>query len=296
MTLVMMRVSDSPVAAVARRAWARFEPIHDVVYFSAHTKPTTEALGLRGFWMGYFAMRLAPLGMLGPVAAAAVCYGFHPRRIARALPDAWNYVDAHAALRAREHIADRSLQELIPDGLGTDHLVEAAELAWRAARAIDLPGRALGAANVALEPSTIPRIALWQATTVLREHRGDTHNAVLLANGIAAAEAHLIKAGAGEADGETLRTGRGFAQDEWDDARARLRARGVLDANDRLTPDARELHLHVERVTDEQSSAPWHRLGATDSERLISLLDPIALAIRDRGLLPATNPVGLTSV
>src|SRR6476469_3478172 len=109
MTLVMVSAADPDVLGVTRRAWSRFEPIHDVVYFSPYTKPTTAALGLRGFWMGYFAMRVAPLGMLGPAAATAVCYGFHLRRVARALPDAWSYVDADGALRVRDEIADRSL-------------------------------------------------------------------------------------------------------------------------------------------------------------------------------------------
>ncbi len=264
------------------------------MYFSRHVRPTTEALGLRGFWMGYFAMRLAPLGTCGPHTATAVCYGFHPRRVARALPDAWSHVDAETALRAREQIADHALQELIAADLPIDHVREAALLAGRAAQAIDLPGRPLGAANAGIAPSSAPRIALWQATTVLREHRGDTHNAVLVANGVTPAAAHLIKAGSGEADGETLRTGRGFETAEWDAAKAELRTRGVLDGHDRLTSAGRELHARIERATDEQSCAPWRRLGVADSERLIALLDPIADAIRAGGLLPATNPVGLT--
>lgn len=294
MTHVMMSTATEDRAATARRAWTRFEPIHDVVYFSAHAKTTTVALGLRGFWMGYFAMRLAPLGMLGPAAATAVCYGFHQRRVARALPDAWAHVDASAALRARHEIADRALQELIPHDVDADHVAEAAALAWRAVRALDLPGRPLGAANAAVAPAPIPRVALWQATTALREHRGDTHNAVLLANGVAPAEAHLIKAAAGEADGETLRSGRGFEPDEWTAARARLYECGVLDAGGRLSSAGLELHARIEQATDAQSSAPWRQLGPVDSERLIALLDPIARAIRDSGLLPATNPVGLT--
>jgi hypothetical protein len=294
MTIVMMISAEPDIPALARRAWARFEPVHDVVYFSPHVRRVTEALGLRGFWMGYFAMRLAPLGMCHPHAAIAVCYGFHPRRVRRALPDAWAHVDAAGALRAREQIADRALGKLIPADLHPDHLREAAELAWRAAQAIDLPGRPLGAANAGIAPSPEPRVALWQATTVLREHRGDTHNAVLLANGVGAAAAHLIKSAAGEADGETLRSGRGFELPEWDEAKREIRARGVLDEDDRLTSRGRELHGRIERATDEQSSAPWRHLGATESERLITLLDPIAEAIHDSGILPATNPVGLT--
>jgi hypothetical protein len=39
----------------ARRLWAALEPLHDVVYFADGVRPAGIALGLRGFWMTYFA-------------------------------------------------------------------------------------------------------------------------------------------------------------------------------------------------------------------------------------------------
>ncbi|GAB2486836.1 helix-turn-helix domain-containing protein [Jatrophihabitans fulvus] len=45
---------------VARRMWALFEPLHDVVYFSPESPAAAKDLGLKGFWMGYFAFRAAP--------------------------------------------------------------------------------------------------------------------------------------------------------------------------------------------------------------------------------------------
>lgn len=56
----------------ARRLWRLYEPIHDVVYFSAECRSAADELGLRGFWMGYFAFRAAPLGPVPPSVTAAM--------------------------------------------------------------------------------------------------------------------------------------------------------------------------------------------------------------------------------
>ena len=55
--------------ARARALWWALEPYHAVVYFAPDAKSTYEAIGLKGFWMGYFASRAAPLG---PVPAEVV--------------------------------------------------------------------------------------------------------------------------------------------------------------------------------------------------------------------------------
>ncbi|WP_428839468.1 helix-turn-helix domain-containing protein, partial [Amycolatopsis pretoriensis] len=62
----------------ARRLWAAVEPLHAVVYFAPETAAAAKEAGLRGYWMGYFAGRLAPLGPVGPVPATAVLFGFAP--------------------------------------------------------------------------------------------------------------------------------------------------------------------------------------------------------------------------
>ena len=56
----------------SRRLWAALEPLHDVVYFADGVRGAGIALGLRGFWMTYFAFRAAPLGPVPapPVASA----------------------------------------------------------------------------------------------------------------------------------------------------------------------------------------------------------------------------------
>jgi hypothetical protein len=274
---------------LARRLWHRFEVIHDIVYFDPRVAAAARELGLRGYWMGYFAFRAAPLGPVGPAVVTSVFYGFHRSRVARALPDAWTYATPEAAIAAREAAVDVALADLPGEGVA-----EAAELAWRAAQAADTAGRPLAAANQVLPRSGSDRVALWQATAVLREHRGDGHNAVLVARGIGPAEAHLLKGGSGESDADVLRSGRGFPDEEWDRAVAGMRDRGLLDGDGGLTAAGRAEHEAIEVATDRAARQPWEALGEPDAARLLDLLHPLAAATVRTGLVPQPNPVGLT--
>ncbi|PRC49526.1 hypothetical protein C6A85_74270, partial [Mycobacterium sp. ITM-2017-0098] len=47
---------------LARRLHDRIEPVHAVTYFAPEARAALDGLGFRGFWMGYFAARSAPLG------------------------------------------------------------------------------------------------------------------------------------------------------------------------------------------------------------------------------------------
>ncbi len=61
-----------------RQRWASFEPLHAVVYFAPEIPEADRALGLKGFWMSYFAGRAAPLGPVGPEVVTATFFNFAP--------------------------------------------------------------------------------------------------------------------------------------------------------------------------------------------------------------------------
>ncbi len=279
-----------------RRMWTLLEPIHVVTYFTPEARATADALGMRGFWMGYAAQRAAPLGAVNAAVATAAFFGFHPDRIGRALPDAWALTTPAAALAARLAGADAALRRLWGDALVmAPETAEAAELAWRAAAGADCAGRVLAAANQALPRPDQPHLALWQAATTLREHRGDGHVAVLVARGIPPVPAHLIKAAAGEADAEVLRTGRRFDEAAWAEGAATLRVDGLLTADGQLTAAGRRLHAEIEDATDAAAATPWRVLGAAATTRLAGLLKPLSGAVLESGTLPQPNPVGLVA-
>ncbi|MFF4586366.1 hypothetical protein [Streptomyces sp. NPDC001388] len=281
---------------VARTMWERFEPVHDLVYFAPEVRRAADGLGLRGYWMGYFALRAAPLGPAPASVVTSCFYVFHPDRVARALPDAWTYADPADVLAARAQAVDAAMTGLHgPEAVASDEMAEAADLAWEAARAADTAGRVLAAANQALARPAQPHVRLWQALTTLREHRGDGHVAVLVGRGVGPVEAMALKCATGESDDEFQRQTRKWDPAHWEAARAGLRARGWLDEDGRLTKEGAAAHQEIEADTDAAAAAPWTALGADGTARLAHLLEPLARTVLDSGIIPDANPVGLTS-
>lgn len=281
--------------APARRGWELLEPLHDVVYFAPGLRDFTDAAGLRGFFMAYFAMRAAPLGTVNAATVTATFFGFHPNRVQRAIPEAWRRLTPSAALDLRLGWVDRALRRLLGDDVvASDEMREAADLAWIAAQACDIAGRPLAAGNRALPRPDGAHLALWQAATTLREHRGDGHIAVLVGRDISPAQAHVLKAAAGEADGDVLRDGRGFPTDEWDDAAEQLRAAGWLDKSGALTNTGWATHHDIERHTDAAAARPWTTLGSKRAVRLMEVLQPLSRTIERAGIIPQPSPTGLS--
>jgi hypothetical protein len=274
--------------------WQLLETLHAVAYFDAEARSAAEPLGVEGFWGGYVVMRAAPLGPVGPDLVRAVFYGFHRDRIAATLPDAWQVADPATVLAARSAGVDVALRRILGDGAADDKVVQAAaDLAWEAAQAADCAGRPLGAANQALPRPDEPHLALWQAATTLREHRGDGHIAALTVRRIHPVTAMLIKVGAGESEAEPLRLGRKWATFEWSAGEMHARESGLIDDDGRLTATGRALHEAIETDTDSAAAGPWDHLGADATAELETLLLPLAGRVVDAGLLPEPNPIGL---
>src|SRR5690348_5456570 len=116
-----------------RDMWLRFEPYHDVTYFTPESRAATDALGCRGGWMGYFGMRAAPLGAASAQQVTSAFYNFHPSRVHRALPDAWAIATPEAFLATRLIGVDRALNRLLGPEVVGPAVAEAAELAVAAA-------------------------------------------------------------------------------------------------------------------------------------------------------------------
>ena len=127
-------MSGERSATVARDVWRRLEPIHSVVYFAPEAAGAFTDAGYRGFWMGYFAGRAAPLGPVGPEVVEALFYNFAGERVGRALPDAWSIAGPGAALAARRAGAGAALRRVLAPFLDGPELAEAADLAAAAAR------------------------------------------------------------------------------------------------------------------------------------------------------------------
>jgi hypothetical protein len=283
--------------AQARRLWHLLEPLHAVLYYAPEVFEEVGALGYstEDRWPGYFPMRAAPLGAVGGRVVASAFYSFQPGMVARHIDDAWRTAGPEAVLAARLRGIDRAYRTLFGDRAGSPEMVEAAALARRAAEAADPAGRPLAAANAALNWPTEPHLQLWQAATILREHRGDGHLAALLTAGLDPAEALVSFAATGAASVERFAS-RGWTPQEWTAARERLTARGLVDADGRATEAGRELRRRVEQDTDRLALGPWQALGPEDTERLAVLLGDYWVTVIGSGLLPSESTLGIGKV
>ncbi|HET7072672.1 MAG TPA: hypothetical protein VFI55_01130 [Mycobacterium sp.] len=275
---------------LARRFFDRFEPVHAVTYFAPEARAALEQLGYRGFWMGYFAARSAPLGIVPREVVTAIFYNFAPERVAKALPAAWQIAGPDAALRARRDSAVAALRRY---GIGGENVDVAAELAGKAARQAPLDGRPLFAANVALPWPDDPLAALWHAATLLREQRGDAHVAVLAAAGISGRESNVLHAAAGWISRDYIARTRDYDDAAWRHHEQRLAERGLLNDDGSLTATGRELKDGIESATDTLALSALDALSDDEVETLFQSLTPITRAVVAGGDIPAVTPMGL---
>jgi Helix-turn-helix family len=275
---------------LARTMWKLFEPIHLVTYFDQRCLDRFVAAGVRGFWRGYFAGRAAPLGPVNAAPVVATFYNFSPAMVTRALPAVWAMAAPEDVLAARAEGAVTALTGLVPD-VPVAHIEEAAELLEAAVAAAEPAGRVLGAANQALPPYADPYARLFQAATTLREHRGDGHVAALVTANLGPAEILTLRCGRGDMNRETMQAVRGWTDEEWTAAQARLVERGLLDGDGKATAAGDELFATAEDATNVAAEAPWTALGPARVERAQELLTPIARVCRN--VIPDINPMGL---
>lgn len=276
---------------LARRFFDRFEPVHAVTYFAPEARAALDGLGYRGFWMGYFAARSAPLGRVAPEVVTAIFYNFAPERVTKALPTAWEVAGPEAALRARQESAVAALRRY---GLASAETLDvAAELVTKAARSAPLDGRPLFAANLALPWPQEPLAALWHATTLLREQRGDAHVAVLAAAGISGRECNVLHAAAGRVPRDYIARTRDYDQAAWRHHEERLAARGLLDADGSLTAAGRDLKEHIESTTDALGLSALEALSDDEVETLFAALTPLTRAVIAGGDVPDLTPMTL---
>lgn len=278
---------------LARELWHRLEVVNSVSYFSPECRDAATRLGLKGFWMGYFAFRAAPMGPVGPGVVDATFYNFHPDRVRRAIPDAWALADVTNIVEARSHAAASALRRILSDedaqrlaALALPAMNEAIEHAGS-------EGRALFAANRDVAAPADPVAALWQAATTLREHRGDGHVALLTSAGLDGCEVHVLFTATEGAPAALYQDSRGWSQHDWAAACSRLADRGLLNELGAATTAGRRLRNDIEQQTDQLALGPYLSLDADGVQRLLAAIDPIIGEIAAAGDIIFPNPMGL---
>ncbi|SDS43837.1 SCO6745 family protein [Microlunatus soli] len=272
-----MRTPTTP--STARRLHPLIATIHEVAYSGDDADQELRALGMRNYWDGYFASRAAPLGRASAEVVDAVFYNFAPGEVARHIPRVWDVITPEAALAARERGCVASLRRMLGTSAGSPDIARAAELATRAAVSASCEGRPLYAGLRALPFPEEPLARLWHAATLLREHRGDGHNAALVCAGIGRTECHVLHALSSDMAPEEFGRIGHLPGPQLAAVVDGLRDRGLVDAAGKLTDTGRQVKNRIETCTDERAAPAYDVLEPAEVEQLITDLEPIAARI-----------------
>lgn len=280
---------------VARTLWRMLEFFHSVVYYAPERPEIYSSLGFKGGWMAYFATRSAALGKVPPAVVTACFYGFAPRMVERALPDAWSFATPEQAVAARYEVFHRASTRLL--GQDIDRWASPALAAQLVSAVADGPpyGSPMFAAHASLERPSAPHLQMFWAAAALREYRGDAHITALRLAGVDPVESHVLMAALGLVPSEQ-RCYRGWSEPEWTAAVASLAERGWVDTAGDVTREGQRRRSLIERDTDRLSAAAWRTRDDRWLTDTVNKLGPLIGQMVTGGAVPFPNGMGVAPV
>lgn len=234
--------------------------------------------------LGYIAGRCAPLAGAGPDAVIAA-FGSISERGIRAAFDVLDHDPARfeACRLARDEAVLEGLRSYAPDI--TEPLEVLGPELWAVVEQLPIVGRVFMAAHLALPRPTDPVLSGWHAVNCLREWRGDTHWAIVVAAGLTHAEASILHNAHVDYEEDWMPISRGTTPEEIDAGWAALVAKGLAEVDDdgrRVLPAGRALRARIEDDTDRLTTLPWELLGADRSQWFAEVLEPPCEALLAR--------------
>ena len=274
-------IVPAPVVAAspARRLRDAIEPI---AMHSVWSRRTNERLhGLRlDFLGGYVWGRAAALGEPDPGVVVSSFAVFEPGMLTATYEQARAACPREEMMAARAEATIASLGETLTDA-------GVAPIADRLAAAVssaDATGRPLFAGLVRQAWPDEPFGRLWRACELLREHRGDSHVAACIADGLDPIAMNVLtELWLGMPLGSYSAT-RGWSGERIEATAAALREAGLL-AGDRLSPAGRAHRDGLEATTDAMEQPIVDALGA-DLDAVTAQLDEWSATCVARGAFP----------
>ena len=221
--------------------------------------------------LGYIAARCAPLAGAGPDAVIAAFGSISPLGI-RATFDLIGDTEQFEQFRsARDDAVVEGLRDHAPEIV--EPLIELGPQLWSVVDQLSLMGRILYGAHLNLPRPSDPLLSGWHAVNCIREWRGDTHWAIVVAAGLDHAEASILHNAWMGYESDWLATSRGTGPDEIDAAWAALERKGL--AADRVVrPEGVALRQRIEDETDVLTTRPWELLGEERSRWFAEAFEP----------------------
>jgi hypothetical protein len=195
---------------------------------------------------------------------------------------------------ARDQAVVEGLQQYAPDIVAP--LVEYGPELWDVVGRLPLMGRVFFGAHLAMPQPADPLLSGWHAVNCLREWRGDTHWALLVAEGLSPAEASILHNAWLGYEGDWLATSRGTSPAAIAAGWESLAARGLAH-DGKVAPDGIALRQRIEDNTDRLTTLPWMLLGESRSLAFAERFEPpccLLLARVDETAGPNYQPASRT--
>lgn len=268
-----MTASSPDWVAITRRNARSVQTTIGWIFWDPGAVRRFEALGLPGP-LGYIAARCAPLAGAGPEAVEAAFGSISPLGIALAF-DAVAKADGGVTFAdfwaARDEAVVEGLRTHAPDIVAP--LEAIGPSVWDVVAQLPTVARPLYASHLGMARPTDPLLSGWHAVNCLREWRGDTHWAIVAANGLSGVEASILHNAWLGYERDWLPTSRGTLPDQIAVGWERLAAKGLV-VDDEVTADGTALRQHIEDETDRQTTLPWELLGEVASVRFAEDFEP----------------------
>ncbi|MGA0878231.1 MAG: SCO6745 family protein [Ilumatobacteraceae bacterium] len=263
---------------VSRRAGLASHRLIGWIYWDPRAIELYTALGVPNGMGYYIASRAAPLAPAGHQAVAAAFYSIHPGFIEFSLTTASQHTSWSEIMRVRNQAVGEGLRRYVPEIV--DGLAALGDQLWAVVDGLPEAGRVCFAAHRQAARADDPLVSAWLAVNCLREWRGDTHFALLVAEDVDRVQAGLLHDAHLNYGGWIARS-RGADDAAISAAFVDLERRG-LAARGRVNSAGEELRRRIEDRTDELCQHIWRRLGREGCDRFLELIEPVGQRLLSR--------------
>lgn len=264
--------------AITRRASLASHRLIGWIYWDPKAIELYTALGIPNGVGYYVASRAAPLAGAGHQAVAAAFYSIHPAFIEFSLTTAAQHSTWEQIMGIRNQAVGEGLRHYVPEIV--DRLGQMSAPLWAVADALPEAGRVCFAAHRQAPRDSDPVVSSWLAVNCLREWRGDTHFALLVAEDISRVQAGILHDAHLNYGGWIARS-RGADDAALAVAFADLERRGLAE-NGQVNRAGEQLRQRIEDRTDELCQSMWRAAGAELSRQFIELIEPIGERLLER--------------
>ena len=250
--------------------WIYWDP--DAI--NAYTK-----LGIPDGFGYYVTSRAGLLGKAGSDSVSAAYYSIHPEFVNASYKLLNEHAGVEEAIQVRDAAVSNGLKKYAPDIC--EELASMNEVLWDAAKSLPLSGRVLYAAQLGHRRLDDPLTDAWLAVNCIREWRGDTHWAMLTADGITGVQAGILDGARRSYEEDWLPRSRGADDEAILTAYRDLADRGLAN-EETVTESGIAYRQLLEDRLDNLASLAWRNLGADKSENYIRLVNKVGEVLLGR--------------